>query len=388
MKLRKSDLELETIVNRISRGELDLQPDFQRGEVWDAKRRQRLIDTILRDWYVPAIHIVVNEDGKEVVLDGQQRLVAIREFFADKLKIDGAIEPHDEAINALHGLKYSNLPPNVRLAVNRFVLPVTTLTRFNPQEPNELFFRLNQAYNLTPPEKRNALHGEARNQVRNLVSHFTQIGLLSRESVGFSNGRLAYDDVVARACVAVETADLRRHINNNVVEDYYRTQEFSQETIASLKGSGQILFEQLNRVETRIRFNKGTLQSWLVYCAWAPALTGNVPEDLLANFEQARLALKAPESDAGDLPNWLLDLIRVYEDRASYRVTDVSSVRARDLVIHVFSHTTFRTPARRNTETLVPTLEKSGGANTSRRLFEFIDASDWGADFMNTGNVA
>ena len=73
MKLDKSDLQLETIVSRINAGELDLQPDFQRGEIWDTKRRQRLVDTILREWYVPAIHIVVDTDGEEVVLDGQQR---------------------------------------------------------------------------------------------------------------------------------------------------------------------------------------------------------------------------------------------------------------------------------------------------------------------------
>lgn len=107
MKLDKSDLQLETIVSRINAGELDLQPDFQRGEIWDTKRRQRLVDTILREWYVPAIHIVVDTDGEEVVLDGQQRLAAIRDFFADKVKIDGTIEPHDELVASLNGLKYS-----------------------------------------------------------------------------------------------------------------------------------------------------------------------------------------------------------------------------------------------------------------------------------------
>jgi hypothetical protein len=74
MKLDKSDLQLETIVSRINAGELDLQPDFQRGEIWDTKRRQRLVDTILREWYVPAIHIVVDTDGEEVVLDGSKGL--------------------------------------------------------------------------------------------------------------------------------------------------------------------------------------------------------------------------------------------------------------------------------------------------------------------------
>ena len=116
MKLEKSDLQLETIVSRITAQELDLQPDFQRGEIWDAKRRQRLIDTILREWYVPAIHIVIDSDGDEVVLDGQQRLAAIRDFFADKVRVDGNIEPYDQQIVGLNGKKYSQLPAAVRKA--------------------------------------------------------------------------------------------------------------------------------------------------------------------------------------------------------------------------------------------------------------------------------
>ena len=47
MRAHRTDIELETIVRRITDDELDLQPEFQRGEIWDAKRRQRLIDTIL-----------------------------------------------------------------------------------------------------------------------------------------------------------------------------------------------------------------------------------------------------------------------------------------------------------------------------------------------------
>jgi hypothetical protein len=98
MKLSRSELQLETIVRRIVDQELDLQPGFQRGEIWDRPRRQRLIDTILRDWYVPAVHIVKDEDGSEVVLDGQQRLAAIRDFFADQFPVDGKIEPQSNEI--------------------------------------------------------------------------------------------------------------------------------------------------------------------------------------------------------------------------------------------------------------------------------------------------
>ena len=46
MKYKSSDLE--TLVNRIKKEKLRLQPDFQRGEVWTSQRKKKLVDTLLR----------------------------------------------------------------------------------------------------------------------------------------------------------------------------------------------------------------------------------------------------------------------------------------------------------------------------------------------------
>jgi hypothetical protein len=379
VKLDKSDLQLETIVSRIEAGELDLQPDFQRGEIWDTKRRQRLIDTILREWYVPAIHIVVDTDGEEVVLDGQQRLAAIRDFFADKVKIDGTIEPHDELIASLNGLKYSKLPFAVRKAVNRFVLPIITLSEYGPQEPNELFFRLNQAYNLTPPEKRNALHGKARDQVRQTVDDLTEIGLLDSSKIGFTNGRLAYDDIIARTCVAFEIGNLRQHINNNVVEEFYRASKpFSDKTIDSVRRSGIELLQQINESGSRVKFNKGTLQTWLIYCHWAPLADGFVPAALLTQFEIDRALVKRgeqlPDSGKGRV---LAAILRLYDDRASYRVTDVSSVLIRDLAVHLYSETQFGTPSHRASSGLLAALDAEPDS-AQTLVADYLERVRWG----------
>lgn len=378
MKLDKSDLQLETIVSRIDAGELDLQPNFQRGEIWDIKRRQRLVDSILREWYVPAIHIVVDTAGDEVVLDGQQRLAAIRDFFADKVKVDGTIEPHSPLIASLDGLTYSKLPHATRRAVNRFVLPIITLSDHDPQEPNELFFRLNQAYNLTPPEKRNALHGEARDQVKRLVAELTEIGLLDRSMIGFTNGRLAYDDIIARTCVAIERGSLRQHINNSVVENYYRSGIFSEATIGSVHEAGRELRRQIESSEGRVKFNKGTLQTWLVYCHWAPKMTGPLPPQLLHEFEVSRVGAKhGGQKLVRGLTRAMFDVIRMYDDRASYRVTDVSSVLIRDLAIHLFSSDAFGTAPRKESDRLMWRLSNEPEA-TSPLISAYMEETTWG----------
>ena len=378
MKVEKSDLQLETIVSRIKAGELDLQPDFQRGEIWDTKRRQRLVDTILRGWYVPAVHIVVTDDGNEVVLDGQQRLAAIRDFFEDELRIDGTMEPIDDEISSLHGLRYSKLPSHVKRAVNRFILSTVRLVDYVPQEPNELFFRLNQAYTLTPPEKRNALHGRARDQVKALVAELTEDGLLDRQTVGFANSRLAYDDIIARTCVAVEIGDLRQHINNNVVEEFYRAREFTRSTLEGVREAGALLGSLIGSVAGGVRFNKGTLQTWLIYCYWAPLVTGSVPAALLARFEVERLRLRRGDTIGSDGDAHLrTEILRMYDDRASYRVTDVSSVLVRDLAVHLYSARCFGTPDVRESSGLAEHLLMEDGS-TAATVGAYLSQSSWG----------
>ena len=380
MKLSRSELQLETIVSRIDAGELDLQPDFQRGEIWDRARRQRLIDTILRGWYVPAVHIVQDPDGVEVVLDGQQRLAAIRDFFHDGFPVSGRIEPDAEHIHELNGKKFSQLPDAVHRGVRRFILPVVTLTDYLPEEPNELFFRLNQAYNLTPPEKRNALHGPARDRVKELVKRLQAAGLLDRDVIGFNNGRLAYDDIISRTCVALENNTLRTHINNNVVEEFYRNKDFDEVIIERVEQSGLRLLSQIKKCPERVRFNKGSLFSWLIYLDWAPEVSVEVPVEFLARFEADRLAARHGNNiDKDAVRQRAFDCIALYEDRVSYRVTDVSSVLIRHLMLHLYSSLTFGTEPVDGTGPLISAMLSHPSTSVQGWVLEFLDNSAWGS---------
>ena len=257
-----------------------------------------------------------------------------------------------------------------------------TLRDYLPQEPNELFFRLNQSYNLTPPEKRNALHGEARDQVKQLVSELTESGLLDSRKIGFSNGRLAYDDIIARTCVAIQLGNLRVHINNGVVEDYYRSQPFSNETVDNVRRSAYQLMRQIEEVPDRVKFNKGTLQSWLLYCHWAGAESGALPIPLLGDFEHDRSVVRRGErADGNRVTPAIAEVLRLYDDRASYRVTDVSSVLIRDLAVHLYSVSAFGMPARRHSDELLVELEHDPSASQTL-IGEFLDSVQWGTSLM------
>jgi uncharacterized protein with ParB-like and HNH nuclease domain len=150
MRLLPSDPDVETIVSRIRSGDIDLQPDFQRGEVWGRPKKQRLIDSILRDWHVPPIHVIENrKTRKQEVLDGQQRLASIRDFVEGLFPVDGNTEPLDPAIRDLDGKYYKDLPEEWHRRFNQFTIRVFRIVDYQASEPAEIFFRLNQPASLT-----------------------------------------------------------------------------------------------------------------------------------------------------------------------------------------------------------------------------------------------
>ncbi|MFF2157251.1 DUF262 domain-containing protein [Paenibacillus chitinolyticus] len=347
MRLLPSDPDVQTIVTRIKSGDINLQPDFQRGEVWGEGKKRRLIDSILREWHVPPIHIVeVKETAKQEVLDGQQRLVAIRDFVNGVIEVDGFSEPIDEQINVLHGLTYEELPDHWRRKFDQFTIRVFRIIDYKPAEPGELFFRLNQPTNLTAAEQRNAFFGPARQQVKELVKMFDDIGL-NNNFLGFTNSRMAYDDVISKLCFSLDQGTLREKVTANNVTNKYRSQEmFSEKTISKAKSAINMLGGSRNYINSNIRFNKATLYSWL--CFITEIKTNNVEidnktlGDYISFFEYHRENSKKSEEfilfDFDDYTptKYEKEMFSVYNDRASSRVADITSVLARDIIIWLF----------------------------------------------------
>lgn len=77
--------------------ELDLDPDFQRGHVWSEQQQIRYVEFILRggmsgkDIFTnhPNWHRATLE-GPFVLVDGKQRIAAVRRFLADEIPVFGS----------------------------------------------------------------------------------------------------------------------------------------------------------------------------------------------------------------------------------------------------------------------------------------------------------
>jgi len=357
MRLLPSDPDIATIVSRISTGDIDLQPDFQRGEVWSKLKKQRLIDSILRDWHVPPIHVIENSvSRKQEVLDGQQRLAAIRDFVAGQFPVDGEIEPLESTILSLHGKLFRQLPDEWRRRFNQFTIRVFRIIDYHPSEPAELFFRLNQPSSLTGAEQRNAFFGPVREQIKQLATALDH-EKLDKGVLGFSNSRMAFDDVLSRTALAIERKTLAEKITSGDLADLYRTdQPLGQDTVGLIGHAIRTLAAGIKTDGSMVpKFNKATLFSWLIFVVRAELfssslLSSRYLSDLLRFFETTRNAVVRDEVWSKRLLANCAPanrLFAIYENRSSARVADVSSVILRDAVIWLTLEESLENPRRK-----------------------------------------
>lgn len=81
--LRATDWTTETIVSHLQRGNIVLNANFQRNDVWDIKRKSRFVESLILGLPIPQIVLAESKqcNGKLIVLDGKQRLLSILQFW-------------------------------------------------------------------------------------------------------------------------------------------------------------------------------------------------------------------------------------------------------------------------------------------------------------------
>lgn len=348
MKCESTDLEIETIVNRIKNEDMDLQPDFQRGEIWTLQKKQKLIDSILRGWKIPPIHVIHNNQSIDEVLDGQQRLAAIRDFYDNIICIDGKILPENSEIIQLDGMHYRDLPKKWQRQFRQYSIVIIRLTEYQPEEPAELFYRLNQPTALTSAEQRNAYIGVTRDQVKELSNKFVALGA-SKETIGFSNSRLAYDEIISKFCFSVETGTLKKKITSNDISIQYRQAiPFSDECIRIVAKTLEKFMECIiGWDDFKYSFNKATIFSWFVFIRRNLSLSDTELKNVIGYFEFCRAFIKGKYkkvdqryievfSSLQKRNSFFEIMLNTFNQRSSMGSTDALSIIYRDIIITVF----------------------------------------------------
>lgn len=170
-----TDWTTETILSQLRRGNIQLNPRFQRRDAWDKARKSKFIESLILGLPIP--QIVLAEDkkkrGKFIVLDGKQRLLALRQFAAGSTLAASDEEEsfkgfaltsvnvrHDLARKTLAKMETdSDLDDDLNAFLNETIRTVVVRRWPNEEFLNLVFLRLNTgSVKLSPQELRQALH--------------------------------------------------------------------------------------------------------------------------------------------------------------------------------------------------------------------------------------
>lgn len=150
-----SEPTVQSLRDRATRGRLNIQPDFQRQFVWDAKKSSRLIESALLGIPLPVVYLAEGRDGKTSVIDGQQRLTSFFRFVDNKLELAGM-----QVYKNLNKKKFAALPEELQDKIMEYPVRVITFLKDSDEDLQfEIFERLNSGtVSLNAQELRNCVY--------------------------------------------------------------------------------------------------------------------------------------------------------------------------------------------------------------------------------------
>ena len=185
MKMRTKTRAIDKIYRRRDRYEI---PEWQRQEVWSQSKKQNLIDSILRGWKLPKFYFLKLSDEPEEyeVVDGQQRLVAIFEFF------DNELELPEEAAKEFGGEYYKDLRDKYADGFVDYEIEFDEIEDATEEDVKVFFQRLQDGLPLTSSEKLNSVHSKLRDFLMKQTKH------PFFKKVTASNNRYGHFDILAK----------------------------------------------------------------------------------------------------------------------------------------------------------------------------------------------
>ena len=223
-------------------------PEYQRRKRWNNTRKSRLIESFIMNVPIPPIFLYEIDYSIYEVMDGQQRLTAIYDFYKGKFELEGL-----EYWQELNGRNYQNLPEQVQKGIDRRYLSSIILLQETAKSKEEaeylkqiVFERLNSGgEKLTAQETRNALHNGKFNRLCIKLSEndpFRKMWYLPLESEGEdklleseSYRKMEDVELVLRFFAYRHIENLKSPVDKFLDEYLKQANNYSDETIENLE---------------------------------------------------------------------------------------------------------------------------------------------------------
>jgi hypothetical protein len=169
---QSSEPTISSVCDRIDKGKLEVRAEFQRQYVWDKRPiiKSRLIESAMLNVPIPAVYTAEDDkSGKELVIDGQQRLLTFHGFINNKFKLKGL-----SILKELNGYFYKDLSNEKDECIKHFkeklgdlqeavgdrpLRVIKILKESHPDIKFEIFERLNRgSVKLNDQELRNCIY--------------------------------------------------------------------------------------------------------------------------------------------------------------------------------------------------------------------------------------
>ena len=166
IRVGTKQFSLRNILDLIDDGDLELAPDFQRNQVWKARQKSRLIESILLQIPLPAFYFAEDTNGMMRVVDGLQRLSTVRSYVRGEP--EGFALADLEYLKGEEGMRFSGLGPALQRRIHNAQIVVHVIDPTTPPSVKyDIFKRINTGG--TPLNGQEIRHCMSKDRSRNFL---------------------------------------------------------------------------------------------------------------------------------------------------------------------------------------------------------------------------
>jgi len=164
-------LVLGEIADLFDQNKIYINPDYQRGDIWTYTQQVELIRSIENRYSIGVLVLFINDKGQFEILDGQQRLLAIKKYLSGNLDLKTTdLTP------------YADLSPQEKFLIDAYCVYYLKLKSHDAESKEEdivqTFLRLQEGSPLNKAEKINAYRGAFKDTFREIREKHKLFSLL------------------------------------------------------------------------------------------------------------------------------------------------------------------------------------------------------------------